>query len=142
MVERSVSRSVWRSVQGSNVGRNLSRRGEVWRFRRALPEDLKERAGRAEVVRGLGRISFGDALAEAEQLNFQLDRALTAARLDAGFDLLTALASLRRADAVVVATSPTRFEAFPHLYPEQHSRQPEPRPPSLSEAVDHYEREQ
>ena len=82
MVERSVSRSIWRSVQGSRVGKNLNRRGEVWRFPRALPEDLRERAGRAEIVRGLGRASFGDALAEAERLNFQLDRAIIAARLD------------------------------------------------------------
>jgi hypothetical protein len=79
VVERSVSRSVWRSVQGSRVGKDLSRRGEVWRFRRALPEDLRERAGRAEVVRGLGRIAVGDALAEAERLNVHLSRAFEAA---------------------------------------------------------------
>ena len=75
MVERSVSRS----VQGSRVGKNLSRRGQVWRFRRALPEDLRERAGRAEVVRGLGRIAVNDALAEAERLNVHLSRAFEAA---------------------------------------------------------------
>jgi hypothetical protein len=100
VVERSVSRSVWRSVQGSRVGKNLSRRGQVWRFRRALPEDLRERAGRAEVVRGLGRIPVGDTLAEAERLNVQLSRAIAAARRDAAFDLPAALANLRRAEAV------------------------------------------
>ena len=137
MVERSVSRS----VQGSKVGRNLSKRGEVWRFRRALPEDLRRRAGRNEVVRGLGRIPVGDALAEAERLNLQLDRALAAARLDPDFDLFAALASLRRAGAVVVATSSMRFDAVPHARPGQPRPQPESGGPLLSEAVDHYERE-
>ena len=142
VVEGSVSRSVWRSVQGSRVGKNLSRRGEVWRFRRALPEDLRERAGRAEVVRGLGRIPVGDALAEADRLNVQFNRAIAASRLDPAFDLIGALANLRRAEAVVVATSATRFEAFPHSCAQQSLQRPEPESPLLSEAVDHYEREQ
>jgi len=142
VVERSVSRSVWRSVQGSRVGRNLCKRGDVWRFRRALPEDLRQRAGRAEVVRGLGRVTFGDALAEAERLNFLFNRALAAARVDPDFDLFAALASLRRSDAVLVATSPTRFEAVSHGGSAPLPRQPEPGAPTLSEAVEHYEREQ
>ena len=142
MVERSVSRSVWRSVQGSRVGKNLSRRGQVWRFRRALPEDLRERAGRAEVVRGLGRIPVGDALAEADRLNVQLSRAIAAARLDPAFDLPAALENLRCAEAVVVATSATRFEAVPHSRAQRSLQQPEPESHSLSEACDHYEREQ
>jgi integrase len=142
VVERSVSRSVWRSVQGSRVGKNLSRRGEVWPFRRAVPEDLRERAGRAEVVRGLGRIPVGDALAEAERLNVHLSRAIAAARLDPAFDLSAALENLRRAEAVVVATSATHFEAAPPSCAQQSLQCPEPVCPLLSEAVDHYEREQ
>jgi integrase len=142
VVERSVSRSVWGSVKGSRVGKNLSRRGEVWRFRRALPEDLRRRAGRAEVVRGLGRIPVGDALVEAERLNVQLSRAIAAARLDPAFGLPAALENLRRAEAVVVATSATRFEAVPHSCAQQSPQRPEPRGPLLSKAVDHYEREQ
>jgi integrase len=137
-----VERSVSRSVQGSRVGKNLSRRGEVWRFRRALPEDLRDRAGRNELVRGLGRIPVGDALAEAERLNVQLSRAIAAARLDPAFDLPAALANLRRADAVLMATSSTRFAVFPESRPLHHSYLPEPVSPLLSEAVDHYEREQ
>jgi integrase len=107
-----------------------------------LPEDLRERAGRAEVVRGLGRLPVGDALAEAERLNVQLDRAIAAARLDPSFDLLAALHRVRRADAVVMATSSTRFEAIPHSCAQQSLQQPKPESPSLSEAVGHYEREQ
>ena len=137
-----VERSAWRPVQGSRVGKNLSRRGEVWRFRRALPEDLRESAGRAEVVRGLGRIPVGDALAEAERLNVHLSRAIAAARLDPAFDLPAALENLRRAEAVVVATSATHFEAAPPSCAQQSLQCPEPVCPLLSEAVDHYEREQ
>jgi integrase len=142
VVERSVSRSVWRSVEDSRVGKNLSRRGEVWRFRRALPRDLRQRAGRAEVVRGLGRIPVGDALAEAERLNVQLSRAIAAARLDTAFDLPAALENLRRAEAVVVATSATRFEAVRHSCAQQSLQRPEQDSRLLSQAVDHYEREQ
>ena len=142
MVERYDERSVWRSVQGSRVGKNLSMRGEVWRFRRALPEELRGRAGRAEVVRGLGRIPVGDALAEAERLNVQLSRAIAAARLDPAFDLPAALESLRRAEAVIVATSATRFEAVPHSCAQQSLQRPEPRGLLLSAALEHYEREQ
>jgi len=93
-------------------------------------------------VRGLGRVPVGDALAEADRLNVQLSRAIAAARLDPAFDLIAALANLRRAEAVVVATSATRFEVSPQLHTQPSLRLPEPGSPSLSDAVDHYEREQ
>jgi integrase len=92
-------------------------------------------------VRGLGRIPVGDALAEAERLNLQLDRALAAARYDPDFDLLAALASLRPG-AVVLPAPPLYLGALVPACAEPERRQPEPVYPSLSEAVDHYEREQ
>ena len=66
-------RYVVRSAHGRNAGVNLDRRGEVWRFRRTLPADLRERAGQVEFVRGLGRIPLAEALAEALHLNAQVD---------------------------------------------------------------------
>ncbi len=44
---------VVRSAHGRNAGASLDRRGEVWRYRRTLPADLRERAGQIEIARGL-----------------------------------------------------------------------------------------
>ena len=59
MVERYDERYAWRytvrAAHGRNAGANLDRRGEVWRYRRRLPADLRERAGKVEIVLGLGR---------------------------------------------------------------------------------------
>ena len=97
MVERYDWRYVVRSAHGRNAGANLDRRGEVWRYRRTLPADLRDRAVQTEIARGLGRI----ALAEAEHLYQSMQ-----------------------------------------FFPEHHLQQPEQESPSLSQAVDHYEREQ
>ena len=92
MVRRYVEGSVWRYVQGSvqgsyPTGRNLNRRGNTWRFRRALPQDLRGRAGQTEIVRGLGRMALDDALAKAQRLNALLDQLIHHARQEHTFDL-------------------------------------------------------
>ena len=66
-------RYVVRSAHGRNAGANLDRRGEVWRYRRTLPADLRGRAGQTEITRGLGHIPLADALAEVRHLNAQVD---------------------------------------------------------------------
>jgi len=81
-------------------------------------------------------------LAEAERLNLQLDRAIAAARLDTSFDLLAVLGSLRLAGADLVATSSMHFEVAYQAGSDRHPHQAEPGALSLSEAVEHYEREQ
>ncbi|MBW2233362.1 MAG: tyrosine-type recombinase/integrase [Deltaproteobacteria bacterium] len=144
MVERYDEGYAWRytvrAAHGRNAGANLDRRGEVWRYRRRLPADLRERARKVEIVRGLGRIALAEALAEAEHLNAQVDAIFQVARSSPQADLALALAGVRKGPRSL--PGPEYLYRSMQLFPEQHPQQPEPRPPSLSEAVDHYEREQ
>jgi len=102
-------------------------------------------------VRGLGRVSVVEALAEAERLNASLDQIVAVARHDWSMDLRTSLSNLRSRP-----TAPMRPTAIPtaagqitstgesvHAVMVSPSHASEPsRCPSLSQAIDRYEHEQ
>lgn len=133
-------RYVVRSAHGRNAGANLDRRGEVWRYRRTLPADLRDRAGQTEITRGLGHIPLADAIAEVRHLNAQVDAILQIARRDFQADIGTALRGVQRGERQL--SGPVRLSGGMSPAPGPHHPQPEPVSPLLSEAVDHYEREQ
>jgi integrase len=129
-----------RAAHGRNAGANLDRRGEVWRYRRRLPADLRERSGQNEITRGLGRITLAEALAEVRDLNAQVDAIFQVARSSPQADVALALGGVR-----------SGYRSLPNLdllygsrpqTPALHPQQPEQESPLLSEAVGHYEREQ
>ncbi|MHA7838372.1 MAG: tyrosine-type recombinase/integrase [bacterium] len=127
------------------MGRNLSRRGSAWRYRRGVPLDLRQRAGRREVVRGLGPVSLGEALTAAARLNTALDAFVQTARLDPSFDLRCAVENLRVA-ATAFAGAPVGLWGGAGVSPRREPASPDVSPlnraPTLSEALTHYEREQ
>jgi hypothetical protein len=94
--ERYAWRYTVRAAHGRNAGANLDRRGEVWRYRRRLPADLRERAGKFEIVRGLARITLAEALAEVRHLNAQVDAIVQVARSDLQADIAIALRGVHR----------------------------------------------
>ena len=145
MVERYDEGYAWRytvrAAHGRNAGANLDRRGEVWRYRRKIPADLRDRARQIEITRGLGHIPLADALAEVRHLNAQVDAIIQIARSDLQADLGVSLHGVQRGARSFC--SPVHFYGAVAQVPgTQAVRQPEPGGPLLSEAVDHYEREQ
>lgn len=144
MVERYDEGYAWRytvrAAHGRNAGANLDRRGEIWRYRRRLPADLRERAGQNEITRGLGRITLAEALAEVRDLNAQVDAIFQVTRSSPQADLALALAGVRNGSRSLPGTE--RLYRPVRDFLEHPSQQPEQEPPTLSEAIDHYEREQ
>ena len=143
MVERYDEGYDWRytvrAVHGRNAGANLDRRGEIWRYRRRLPADLKERARQSEITRGLGRITLAEAIAEAKHLNAQVDAIFHVARSSPRADLALALAGVRKGRPL---PGPEDLHGSMQVLPQYQPQKPERESPLLSEAVDHYEREQ
>ena len=133
-------RYVVRSAHGRNAGANLDRRGEIWRYRRTLPADLRDRAGQTEITRGLGHIPLADALAEVRHLNAQVDAILRIARCGRHADIGPALQGVQRGDRQL--PGPVHLCGVRSPVPGPCHPQPEPESPLLSEAVDHYEGEQ
>ena len=99
-------RYVVRSAHGRNADANLHRRGEVWRYRRTLPADLRDRAGQIEITRGLGHIPLADALGEVRHLNAQVEAIVQIARSDPQADIGTALRGVQRGARLIDAFRP------------------------------------